>query len=99
MSDKDSIKYGKLTILVWISLLLWCAAFIYFLYIIIYSICYHFNNDTLTTMQVFKLFLKRYIIAIISYMAATGFMKGIYKEWKRLDDMKDLADPYKNKED
>lgn len=92
LTDEENRKYGMLTILTGISVLLYLAALIYLLYIIFYSIYYNFQHDTLTAMQIFKMFLKKYIIGFVCYFATQWYMKGVYKSWKELADKKNKSD-------
>ena len=85
MTDKDNQKYGMYSLLVGLFLLIYLGSLVYLIYMVIYSFYYHFNNDALTTMQVFKLFLKRYIVSFIFYAFSSSMLKSTYKTWKELN--------------
>lgn len=91
MSDKDMQKYGLYSLIVGVFIFIYLAALIYLIYIVIYSFYYHFQNDTLTTMQVFKMFLKKYIIAFVFYAFGSTVLKNSYKTWKSLNEKRQKA--------
>ena len=86
MTDKDNQKYGLCSLLVGLFLLIYLVSLVYLIYIVIYSLYYHFNNDTLTTMQIFKMFLKRYIVSFVFYAFSSSMLKSTYRSWKSLNE-------------
>lgn len=89
LTDKEYAEYKKLSLLIICYFAILVLSLGYLIFLVVYSFIYHFNHDTLTVMQVFKIFAKQYILAGVVYIASTSFLKSSYKSWSDLNEKKD----------
>jgi uncharacterized membrane protein len=94
LTDKENREYGKLSVIVMLALIVFLVSLWYLIIIFIMSLVYWYNHDTLTFVQLFKLYLNKYIIGFVIYVIDTYILKSSYKKWEVL---KDKSDEYINK--
>lgn len=88
LTEEEYAEYKRLGILVVCYFFILIGSLGYLVFLVVYSFIYHFNHDTLTVMQVFKIFAKQYILAGAVYLATTSFLKSSYRSWSELDSKK-----------
>ena len=94
LTRKETKMYGFLSIVIIFSVLVFICSCIAFVIVMIKSFIYWFNNDSLTIMQVFKYYLKPYLITFGLSIVSSIIMKSSYNSWKVLDDK---SNEYKNR--
>ena len=94
LTDKENSKYGWLSVIIIISLVIFLGSLGYLIFNFVVSMIYWFSHDNLTCIQIFKLYLPQYIIGFIVYLVSTSMLKNSYNSWKILNEK---VEDYKNK--
>ena len=92
LNNEEKSRYNFLGFIVAITFIIFILSFGYFLFLFIRSMVYWYMNDTLSVMQVFKVYINRFIINLIIYIIDTSVMKNSFEEWKILDKKKNEDD-------
>ena len=89
LNEEEYNRYQYLSMLIIIFFFILVVVMGVFLFTAVYNFYYYYIHDELTAMQVFKMFISKYLVLFIAYLVDSWLLKSTYRSWNVLNKKKE----------